>query len=76
MGEIDFKKNKERTRKMLKERAELARKEERRGKAIALILLFLLLALFIYIYSEETGKAIKQCIEHGNTEEYCIRATR
>lgn len=73
MGEIDFKKNKERTRELLKARMEKAEREEKIDRLKFYLIIIVGIFLILMVLGSMTSKGIKSCINHGNTKEYCER---
>lgn len=73
MGEIDFKKNKERTRELLKARMEKAEREEKIDRLKFYLIIIVGIFLILMVLGSMTRKEIKSCINHGNTKEYCER---
>lgn len=76
MSEIDFKKNKKRTRHLLNQKKLEIERQNRFEKIMMIaIVIFLLIIFAIYNY-KTTDNAIKECVAHGNTENYCREVTK
>lgn len=71
MNEIDFKSNKQKTRELLKARMKKAEKQEKRNDLMVKAVIVLSLIMFLVVYSKMTNDAIKDCINNGNTKQYC-----
>lgn len=71
MSEIDFKTNKRKTREMLKARIEKRKKQDKIYNLITAGAIILMFIIFCMYSSKMTEREIKNCIDNGNSKEYC-----
>ena len=76
MSEIDFKKNKERTRQLLNQKKLEIERQNRFEKIMMIVIVIFLLIIFAIYNYKITDNAIKECVARGNGENYCREVTK